>query len=143
MITCLCAFHMSRFTLQTLQYQGKKCDTLYVIFSLQLEVAKKSYHMACKEEMLASNREANSRVETSMTADQQKKLHEKLDKCKQDSQKVRTSGATALKSPCGIISMQKVILQILTGFRMWTVIIINIIMLLKLPSCNTCSTVNV
>ncbi|XP_053172729.1 protein kinase C and casein kinase substrate in neurons protein 1 isoform X1 [Scomber japonicus] len=55
----------------------------------ELEVAKKSYHMACKEEMLASNREANSRVETSMTADQQKKLHEKLDKCKQDSQKAK------------------------------------------------------
>lgn len=56
----------------------------------QLEAAKKSYHMACKEEKLASNREANSKAEASVTVDQQKKLHEKLDKCKQDSQKVRT-----------------------------------------------------
>lgn len=75
--------------------------TLFVFFSLQLEAAKKSYHMACKEEMLASNREANSRVETSMTTDQQKKLHEKLDKCKQDSQKVRVPGAASLKALVG------------------------------------------
>lgn len=47
--------------------------------------------MACKEEKLASTREANSKGETPMPADQQKKLHEKLDKCKQDSQKVRAS----------------------------------------------------
>lgn len=46
--------------------------------------------MACKEEKLASMREANSKAEASVTADQQKKLHEKVDKCKQDSQKVRT-----------------------------------------------------
>ena len=51
--------------------------------------------MACKEERLASTREANSKGEASVTAEQQKKLHEKLDKCKQDSQKVRTSAAEA------------------------------------------------
>lgn len=45
--------------------------------------------MACKEERMASIREANSKGEASVTADQQKKLQEKLDKCKQDSQKVR------------------------------------------------------
>lgn len=45
--------------------------------------------MACKEEKLASTREANGRSEASVTADQQKKLSEKVDKCKQDSQKVR------------------------------------------------------
>lgn len=45
--------------------------------------------MTCKEEKLASMREANSKGEASVTADQQKKLHEKVDKCKQDSQKVR------------------------------------------------------
>lgn len=53
--------------------------------------------MACKEEKLASTREANSKGEASVTADQQKKLHEKVDKCKQDSQKVRASAAVALK----------------------------------------------
>lgn len=53
--------------------------------------------MTCKEEKLASMREANSKGEASVTADQQKKLHEKVDKCKQDSQKVR------------IIMMQKVV----------------------------------
>lgn len=52
--------------------------------------------MACKEEKLASMREANSKAEASVTADQQKKLHEKVDKCKQDSQKVRTPLTAAL-----------------------------------------------
>uniref|UniRef100_A0A672FEI3 Protein kinase C and casein kinase substrate in neurons protein 1-like n=1 Tax=Salarias fasciatus TaxID=181472 RepID=A0A672FEI3_SALFA len=55
----------------------------------ELEAAKKSFHMACKEEKLASAREANSRAEASVTADQQKKLQEKLEKCRQDSQKAR------------------------------------------------------
>lgn len=62
---------------------------------VQLEAAKKSFHMACKEERMASIREANSKGEASVTADQQKKLQEKLDKCKQDSQKVRGLVAVA------------------------------------------------
>lgn len=53
-----------------------------------MEAAKKSYHMACKEEKLAAAREANGKTEASVTPDQQKKLHEKVDKCKQDVQKV-------------------------------------------------------
>lgn len=62
----------------------------------ELEAAKKSYHMACKEEKLASIREANSKAEASVTSDQQKKLHEKLDKCKQDSQKAKEKYEKAL-----------------------------------------------
>lgn len=58
-------------------------------FPAQVEVAKKSYHMTCKEEKLAATREANSKGEASTPAEQ-KKLQEKLEKCKQDSQKVRT-----------------------------------------------------
>lgn len=54
-----------------------------------MEAAKKGYHMACKEEKLAATREANGKTEASVTPDQQKKLHEKVDKCKQDTQKVR------------------------------------------------------
>lgn len=54
-----------------------------------METAKKGYHMACKEEKLAATREANGKTEASVTPDQQKKLHEKVDKCKQDVQKVR------------------------------------------------------
>lgn len=53
-----------------------------------METAKKAYHMACKEEKLAATREANGKTEASVTPDQQKKLHEKVDKCKQDVQKV-------------------------------------------------------
>lgn len=56
--------------------------------------------MACKEEKLASIREANSKGEASTTADQQKKLHDKLDKCKQESEKVRMSlAARAIENP--------------------------------------------
>lgn len=45
--------------------------------------------MACKDEKVASLREANSKGEASVTADQQKKLNDKLDKCKQESEMVR------------------------------------------------------
>ncbi|XP_033821817.1 protein kinase C and casein kinase substrate in neurons protein 1 [Periophthalmus magnuspinnatus] len=62
----------------------------------ELETAKKSYHMACKEEKLASTREANSKGEASVTADQQKKLQEKVEKCKQDSQKAKDKYEKAL-----------------------------------------------
>ena len=54
----------------------------------QLEAAKKAYHLACKEEKLAVTREMNSKTEQSVTAEQQKKLQDKVDKCKQDVQKV-------------------------------------------------------
>lgn len=62
----------------------------------ELETAKKSYHMACKEEKLASTREANSKGEASVTAEQQKKLQEKVEKCKQDSQKAKDKYEKAL-----------------------------------------------
>ncbi|XP_070815971.1 protein kinase C and casein kinase substrate in neurons protein 1 [Chaetodon trifascialis] len=62
----------------------------------ELEAAKKAFHMACKEEKLASIRESNSRGEASVTTDQQKKLHEKVDKCKQDSQKAKEKYEKAL-----------------------------------------------
>lgn len=56
--------------------------------SPQLEAAKKAYHLACKEEKLAVTREMNSKTEQSVTPEQQKKLQDKVDKCKQDVQKV-------------------------------------------------------
>ncbi|XP_051567932.1 protein kinase C and casein kinase substrate in neurons protein 1-like [Myxocyprinus asiaticus] len=55
----------------------------------ELETAKKTYHMACKEEKIASIREANSKADASVTSDQQKKLQEKVDKCKNDVQKAK------------------------------------------------------
>ncbi|KAM9408098.1 protein kinase C and casein kinase substrate in neurons protein 1 [Pholidichthys leucotaenia] len=62
----------------------------------ELEAAKKSYHVACKEERLATSREDTSKGDASVTADQQKKLHDKVDKCKQDSQKVKEKYEKAL-----------------------------------------------
>ncbi|XP_075437176.1 protein kinase C and casein kinase substrate in neurons protein 1 isoform X1 [Ascaphus truei] len=55
----------------------------------EVEVAKKAYHMACKEEKLATSREATSKAEASVTMDQQRKLQEKVEKCKQDVQKAQ------------------------------------------------------
>uniref|UniRef100_A0A8C7EAF8 Protein kinase C and casein kinase substrate in neurons protein 1 n=1 Tax=Nothoprocta perdicaria TaxID=30464 RepID=A0A8C7EAF8_NOTPE len=52
----------------------------------ELETAKKAYHLACKEEKLAVTREANSKAEQSNTPEQQKKLQDKVEKCKQDAQ---------------------------------------------------------
>lgn len=74
---------------------------------VQVEAAKKTYHMACKEEKVASMREANIRSEASVTAEQQKKIHEKVDKCKQDSQKVRVPGVRRSHGPYGNVGVQK------------------------------------
>lgn len=65
---------------------------LFVCACVQVDAAKKTYHMARKEEKVASMREANIKAEASVTAEQQKKIHEKVDKCKQDSQKVGKPG---------------------------------------------------
>uniref|UniRef100_A0A3Q2PNM2 Protein kinase C and casein kinase substrate in neurons 1b n=1 Tax=Fundulus heteroclitus TaxID=8078 RepID=A0A3Q2PNM2_FUNHE len=61
----------------------------------EVEVAKKSYHMACKEEKQAATREANSKGEATTPAEQ-RKLQDKLDKCKQDTQKTREKYEKAL-----------------------------------------------
>ncbi|XP_051780617.1 protein kinase C and casein kinase substrate in neurons protein 1 [Erpetoichthys calabaricus] len=63
----------------------------------EMEAAKKTYHMACKEEKLAAQREANSKAEASVTPDQQKKLQDKVDKCKQDVQKAKEKYEKALE----------------------------------------------
>ncbi|KAG8007592.1 Protein kinase C and casein kinase substrate in neurons protein 1, partial [Nibea albiflora] len=76
-------------------HQEVKNNLINVDFE-KLEAAKKTFHMACKEEKLASSREANSKGEAAMAADQQKKLHEKVDKCKQDTQKAREKYEKAL-----------------------------------------------
>nr|XP_042122440.1 protein kinase C and casein kinase substrate in neurons protein 1 [Peromyscus maniculatus bairdii] len=55
----------------------------------ELEAAKKAYHLACKEEKLAMTREMNSKTEQSVTPEQQKKLLDKVDKCRQDVQKTQ------------------------------------------------------
>ncbi|XP_056606325.1 protein kinase C and casein kinase substrate in neurons protein 1 [Triplophysa dalaica] len=67
----------------------------------EMETAKKSYHMACKEEKIASTREANSKAEASVTSDQQKKLQEKLDKSKNDVQKAKEKYEKSLDEVSG------------------------------------------
>ncbi|KAA0712609.1 Protein kinase C and casein kinase substrate in neurons protein 1 [Triplophysa tibetana] len=67
----------------------------------EMETAKKSYHMACKEEKIASTREANSKAEASVTSDQQKKLQEKLDKSKNDVQKAKEKYEKSLEEVGG------------------------------------------
>ncbi|XP_072123837.1 protein kinase C and casein kinase substrate in neurons protein 2-like isoform X1 [Mobula birostris] len=55
----------------------------------EVEAAKKAYHAACKEEKLAISRESNSRSDSNASAEQMKKLQEKVDKSKQDVQKTK------------------------------------------------------
>ncbi|XP_063064691.1 protein kinase C and casein kinase substrate in neurons protein 1-like [Engraulis encrasicolus] len=55
----------------------------------EMETAKKTYHMACKEEKMAATREATAKAEASVTTDQLKKFHEKVEKCKQDAGKAK------------------------------------------------------
>lgn len=73
------------------QRVGRGCGAalMSLLSSPQLETAKKAYHLACKEEKLAVTREANSKAEQNNTPEQQKKLQDKVEKCKQDVQKVR------------------------------------------------------
>lgn len=53
-----------------------------------MEIMKKSYHSACKEEKLAASRETNSKLESNNNPEAQKKLQEKVEKCQQEVQKV-------------------------------------------------------
>ncbi|XP_072886409.1 protein kinase C and casein kinase substrate in neurons protein 1 isoform X7 [Hemitrygon akajei] len=63
---------------------------------LEVEAAKKAYHLACKEEKMAATREANSKAEQSVTPEQQKKLLDKVEKCKQEVQKTKEKYEKAL-----------------------------------------------
>lgn len=82
-------------------------ESVFLCVFVQVEAAKKTYHMACKEEKVASIREATIKAEASVTAEQQKKIHEKVDKCKQDSQKVRAPGCRRSHGPYGNVGVQK------------------------------------
>ncbi|KAJ1139103.1 hypothetical protein NDU88_005480 [Pleurodeles waltl] len=82
----------------------------------ELEAAKKAYHMACKEEKLAVTRETNGKADQSVTADQQKKLQDKVEKCKQDVQKTQEKYEKVLEdlsrsNPQYIESMEQVFEQ--------------------------------
>ena len=81
-------FELARLMCRPGRIRVRDADDTCVYLHVQMETAKKAYHMACKEEKLAATREANGKTEASVTPDQQKKLHEKVDKCKQDVQKV-------------------------------------------------------
>jgi len=55
----------------------------------EMEIMKKSYHSACKEEKLAASRETNSKLESNNNPEAQKKLQEKVEKCQQEVQKTK------------------------------------------------------
>ncbi|XP_041443459.1 protein kinase C and casein kinase substrate in neurons protein 2 isoform X3 [Xenopus laevis] len=63
----------------------------------EVETAKKSYHAACKEEKLATSRETNSKADPAMNPEQLKKLQDKVEKSKQDSQKTKEKYEKSLK----------------------------------------------
>ncbi|XP_048881733.1 protein kinase C and casein kinase substrate in neurons protein 2 isoform X1 [Brienomyrus brachyistius] len=54
----------------------------------EVDIMKKTYHSACKEEKLATSRENNSKLESN-NPDAQKKLQDKVEKCQQEVQKMK------------------------------------------------------
>ncbi|KAM9467377.1 protein kinase C and casein kinase substrate in neurons protein 2 isoform 2-T2 [Clarias gariepinus] len=54
----------------------------------EVDLMKKAYHTACKEEKLATSRENNSKMESN-NPEAQKKLQDKVEKCQQDVQKTK------------------------------------------------------
>ncbi|KAM3926053.1 protein kinase C and casein kinase substrate in neurons protein 2 isoform 2-T3 [Leptodactylus fuscus] len=63
----------------------------------EVEGAKKAYHAACKEEKLAISRETNSKADPALNPEQLKKLQDKVEKSKVDSQKTKEKYEKALK----------------------------------------------
>uniref|UniRef100_A0A8C5MDK4 Protein kinase C and casein kinase substrate in neurons 2 n=1 Tax=Leptobrachium leishanense TaxID=445787 RepID=A0A8C5MDK4_9ANUR len=63
----------------------------------EMEGCKKAYHAACKEEKLAVSRETNSKADPALNPEQLKKLQDKVEKSKQDSQKTKEKYEKALK----------------------------------------------
>ncbi|XP_069619461.1 protein kinase C and casein kinase substrate in neurons protein 2 isoform X2 [Ranitomeya imitator] len=63
----------------------------------EVEAAKKAYHAACKEEKLAISRETNSKADPALNPEQLKKLQDKVEKSKQDSQKTKEKYEKTLK----------------------------------------------
>ncbi|XP_066524331.1 protein kinase C and casein kinase substrate in neurons protein 2 isoform X2 [Hoplias malabaricus] len=55
----------------------------------EVDLMKKAYHAACKEEKLATSRENNSKLESNTNPEAQKKLQDKVEKCQQDMQKTK------------------------------------------------------
>ncbi|XP_075712094.1 protein kinase C and casein kinase substrate in neurons protein 2 isoform X3 [Rhinoderma darwinii] len=63
----------------------------------EVEGSKKAYHAACKEEKLAISRETNSKADPALNPEQLKKLQDKVEKSKQDSQKSKERYEKTLK----------------------------------------------
>lgn len=64
-------------------------DYNVAVYLLQVDVMKKAYHTAFKEEKAAASRESTSKLENN-NPEVQKKLQEKVEKCQQEVQKVRS-----------------------------------------------------
>ncbi|KAG8579849.1 hypothetical protein GDO81_011074 [Engystomops pustulosus] len=63
----------------------------------EVEGSKKAYHAACKEEKLAISRETNSKADPALNPEQLKKLQDKVEKSKVDSQKTKEKYEKTLK----------------------------------------------
>uniref|UniRef100_A0A8C9QPS0 Protein kinase C and casein kinase substrate in neurons 2 n=1 Tax=Scleropages formosus TaxID=113540 RepID=A0A8C9QPS0_SCLFO len=63
----------------------------------EVEVMKKAYHSACKEEKLATSRENSNKLENNANPEVQKKLQEKVERCQQEMQKTKERYEKALE----------------------------------------------
>ncbi|XP_069048950.1 protein kinase C and casein kinase substrate in neurons protein 2 isoform X2 [Lepisosteus oculatus] len=63
----------------------------------EVEATKKAYHSACKEEKLATTRESSSKLDPNLNPETQKKLQDKVEKCRQEAQKTKEKYEKALE----------------------------------------------
>lgn len=54
-----------------------------------MDKAKKDYFQACRQERTAINQDKNAQADTSISPDQQKKLAEKAEKCREEREKTQ------------------------------------------------------
>ncbi|XP_071501533.1 protein kinase C and casein kinase substrate in neurons protein 1-like isoform X2 [Diadema antillarum] len=74
----------------------KKAQKPWAKYVTKVQASKKAYHSAVKAEKTALLQEASLSGDSSISPDQAKKLHEKVDKCRQESSKLKDKYEKAL-----------------------------------------------
>lgn len=74
----------------------KKAQKPWAKFYTKVQTAKKSYHSAVKAEKTATLQETSANSDSAISPDQVKKLHDKVEKCRQESMRTKDKYEKAL-----------------------------------------------